>query len=483
MLRHPAVGQHPGERGGLLPEACGNAFRRMRARPTPMLKLARQLVELVIDVQRGVNLHDGPPCHRVQSLGSFTDDCRPLNIEFHAGLSEAHDLSVAQRWMLKKVFDLGWTVERFGTFDRTVDSYANRGRSAHKPERIGKKYQWIAYHEFLAHVSDNFEYRGDSWSGQPEKYEGPWQITYVRDIDPSYVLPRTERERWQFRTAPWWFPASYNHWDAEPDNATWLRSAMDLPAVEPLLEVVDPADGSKWFVMETFYQWEQPTPLGEERWKTPRRQLWYMVKSYIVKKSDIALLFAWAKQQHFMGRWMPESHEVYRLFLGEFFWSPAFAYHNVPYYSHGGWTQGSGKTIPRELLVSTDQYMQESTVYDCSIDETVNIYLPVQWIVDQLGLQWRGVEGHFFYNQGSLIAFDPSVRKAGPGALLINRDVLLNFLHEHGYDVLWTFLGEKNIVSMGMSHDDWEGRLELSGAYRVDQNQIMGGLTTRFIGH
>ena len=59
MLRHPAVGQHPGESGGLLPEALWNAFGRMRARPTPVLKLASQLVELVIGVQRGVNLHDG----------------------------------------------------------------------------------------------------------------------------------------------------------------------------------------------------------------------------------------------------------------------------------------------------------------------------------------------------------------------------------------------------------------------------------------
>ena len=31
----------------------------MRARLTPVLKLARQLVELVIGVQGGFNLHDG----------------------------------------------------------------------------------------------------------------------------------------------------------------------------------------------------------------------------------------------------------------------------------------------------------------------------------------------------------------------------------------------------------------------------------------
>ena len=57
------------------------------------------------------------------------------------------DLSLAQRWILHRVFELGWTVERFGAFDRSIN-YRD-GRAAHKPERIGKKYQWIAYHEFL----------------------------------------------------------------------------------------------------------------------------------------------------------------------------------------------------------------------------------------------------------------------------------------------------------------------------------------------
>jgi hypothetical protein len=57
------------------------------------------------------------------------------------------DLSIVQRWILKKVLDLGWTVKRFGRFDRDINRYSDYGRGSHKPERMGKKYQWIAYHE------------------------------------------------------------------------------------------------------------------------------------------------------------------------------------------------------------------------------------------------------------------------------------------------------------------------------------------------
>jgi hypothetical protein len=71
------------------------------------------------------------------------------------------ELSVAQTWILQKLIDLGWTVGRFGRFDREVAHWSDLGRSAHKAERIGKKYQWLAYHEFLARVADNFEFRED----------------------------------------------------------------------------------------------------------------------------------------------------------------------------------------------------------------------------------------------------------------------------------------------------------------------------------
>ena len=55
-------------------------------------------------------------------------------------------------------FDLGWTVERFGDFDRMVN-WNDHGDRQSKPERIGKKYQWIAYHEILAYIADHYQYR------------------------------------------------------------------------------------------------------------------------------------------------------------------------------------------------------------------------------------------------------------------------------------------------------------------------------------
>lgn len=167
------------------------------------------------------------------------------------------DLSIAQRFILQKVLDLGWTVERFGEFDRWVNR--SNMREAQKAERIGKKYQWIAYHEFLARVADNFEFRGDLWSEGDQEYDGPWQ-EHFRDIDPSVVLRKTGLEAFSPHTNTWWFPISYGTWEPELDDGSWLRGTEDLPAVEPLIEVVDPDDGSRWLTLESYYGWEQPTP-------------------------------------------------------------------------------------------------------------------------------------------------------------------------------------------------------------------------------
>jgi hypothetical protein len=47
VLSHPTAGQHPRQSGGLIPQVLWYAFRRVRTGLAPVVKLARQLVELV----------------------------------------------------------------------------------------------------------------------------------------------------------------------------------------------------------------------------------------------------------------------------------------------------------------------------------------------------------------------------------------------------------------------------------------------------
>jgi hypothetical protein len=421
----------------------------------------------------------------VRTLGkrktqTYQEDIKPyLEAPYHEQDEFALKVSLAQRWIFKRVLDLGWTVEKFGKFDRSRDGYGNSGRAADKSERIGKKYQWIAYHEFMAHLADNLEFREETWRDEPSEYSGPWQL-WLRDIDPCCLLTSSCRIRTSRDEKAWWAPVNFDHWRTEPDEVAWRKRIDLLPDISSLPVVIDPQTGKEWLVLECFYNWQEPTPPEIEKYDVARRNIWYMLKSYLVRNEDKDKFFEWAKNQHFMGRWMPESREQSRVFIGEFFWAPAFEYFNTPYYCHDGWTRGRDGQ-PCSILVTTDQYFHERAGYDCSIDETISFYLPTKWIVDEMDLSWRGVEGCYYSGSGELAAQDPSVRSPGPRALLMDKELLASFLERNGYSLIWTILSEKDEIGGGMRDEDWPGRMELSGTMLLRNGRPTGMATAYFV--
>jgi hypothetical protein len=382
------------------------------------------------------------------------------------------DLGIAQRFVLNRVLELGWTVERFGAFDRNFDRHRNDGRAANKPERIGKKYQWLGWHEFLARVADHFQYHDDM---VPEvgQYDGPWQ-DFDRDLDPSLLITATARER-SPQPSTWWSPPlPYPDWRAVSSDAAWAAQASDLPAVEPLLAVQRP-DCREFLVLETYREWTEPAPLGVERHDVERREIWYMVKSYLVKRADAEAFYAWGSQQNFYGRWMPESHEMTRVFFGELFWAPAFHYHSTRHTGRPAWIGGDRRSrLPAPLLVATDGYMCEQSTFDCSLDDTVNIQLPAAELVEWMGLTWRGKDGYFVDAQGTEVAFDPSVFNAGPSAVVVDRARLVETLEAQGLAIVWTVLGEKRVVIPHGGHRT--APHIIGGFYRLANDHLEGGV-------
>ena len=387
--------------------------------------------------------------------------------------------SIAQRWIFNRVLDLGWTVERFGRFDWYVNRYASRYggdyRSAHKPERIGKKYQWIAYHEFLAHLADNLEFREESWSDEPAVYDGPWQLGR-RDIDPSSLLERTYRSHWEPHVTSWWAPIQFNAWEEEPDETLWLKSVDLLPPMTSLPIVTDPQTGRECFVLECFYEWEEPTPPEVDKYDVSRRHIWYGLSAYLVKSDDEENFCSWARKHHFKRHWIHEIQSQIWVFLGEFFRLPAFEYFDNPDNGRDGWTRGNDNQhlLPCDVLVTTDSYLHEDGHYDCSIEDTVSIYLPASWLVDKMELSWRGDDGRFFDRAGNIVAQDPSARTAGPQALLLDKDLMTDFLNSEGYRLVWTLLGEKDVLIPGGGDENWPGRMEISGYMRMKDGQVFG---------
>ncbi len=233
--------------------------------------------------------------------------------------------------------------------------------------------------------------------------------------------------------------------------------------------------------MESYLRWIEPPPLGEDKFEIPRREIWYMLKSYIVQKKDIDELYLWGIKQNFFGRWMPESHELDDVFIGEYYWSPAYHYFNPNTDDNYGWIYDYNKKLPKKVMVATEQYSWARGSYDCSIEDTIRFYLPCKLIINKMKLEWNGDEGHLYDKHHNLIAFDPSIKNTGPSALLINKELFIEFLKDHGYEILWTILGEKRILGGRDDSDKLLGLSEISGCYRILDGKVNGIISSNFI--
>lgn len=381
--------------------------------------------------------------------------------------SVTFDTDLAARWIFSKVVKLGWTPRRFAGFDQTVGYHVSR--TDHKYERIGKKYQWIAFHELVARIADHCLLEPDWGDATPRAYEGAWQLS-IRNIDPSLLLSSTKAVHWETTPECWWAPVSARiQEDCTPEaREQWLRSETDLPPPTKLIDLTDP-EGKRWLTLEGYYEWQEQTPPEVDRYDVDRCCLWYQVKSYLVRSSDLPFFADWAKGRNWMGRWMPEAHDFYKVFLGEYPWHPSAA-DTLRNWEEPGEDQDRKPPVP--ILVTGGRYVCEGSGFDCSVEESVSGLVPSSPLVSSLGLNWEGKALRYVDAAGRAIAWNPTVDARGPSALLINHEVLAEYLEQQQLSIVWTILGEKLVMGPLLTGRSHLPRLEVYGAFVLDGGDL-----------
>ena len=385
--------------------------------------------------------------------------CKPQieNPRRHAWTEWPEEL--AQRWVFERVLSYGWTPERFAEFDQRQVRYQT-GRSGHKPERIGKKYQWIALRELIARIADNF-HMTSGLDHQQVTYLGPWQF-YGRDIDPTLPPPRRIRNdddgfelisTFSFDSEKWWRPQGpCFRWDHPVAIEGWAMGIEDIPELDSIIKRKDGSE-THWVPLCLYCNWYGEISEPQERRSPLRGNFWCSIRSWLVQPADRDALVEYLEGHSHMGRQMPEGSEyIDTAYLGELPWGPAvdkspeiWCPIEVPEDSH---------LLNTKVYPAWAEYLWEGNVLDCSINDSVQTYVPAPILYEEGKLAW--VPGSREWKESSGLLVARYLEEGDHLALFVREDWLERTLRETGHSIIFVLLGEKQLLERsGYVVGDW----------------------------
>jgi hypothetical protein len=355
----------------------------------------------------------------------------------------------AGRWIANRAIAHGWTAARFEQFER--EGRSGRGREGHKAERFGKKYQWLALHELLARLADNYHLAHDPWSPEVGRYEGPW-AWYGRDLDPSIptrgssdppqhlVLTHAPDAKWALLPSP--------TFDADWTPDSWVAETADLASATQVFMPKDGA-GRTWVALQRYSTWDRDN--AQRTGMTKReRDVFYLHFSWLAPRGDGPHLLDLFRKHGLSGRWMEDHSRTHGRYLGELAWSPVAkseAANGAEDYFHERLVEAG--LAPRPAV---EKYLWEGTVLDCSIDESIDFYVPTDNLLGSAA--WDGVFARWV-EDGLIVARAVAVpdTENGQDALLADSVWLRQRLAELDCDLVLGVLGERH--ALPLDDDDY----------------------------
>jgi hypothetical protein len=338
-------------------------------------------------------------------------------------------------WILKYI------VEQFALDSGDCDYYDKHaaytgGGGRSKPswaERIGKKYQWIVLYRLASRLSDNVSRKQTTWDPEPVRL--PLILMEERKLDPTLsntsIPKKTPSECWWLRDGVDLMATR------KMDFASWIAKQDDLPLLETLLQTTS-SSGQRWLVLTAYPTWSEFR--SDAGYGTPYRDTWIHLRSYLVPKSTFEKTVQALDGRNYFGVWLPEGAKWLHVFAGEYPWATACN-------TEPDWYLGAAEKVQDsnlELIHSTNQIVIEWE-YDSTLPASIYLQVPTKELFSSADLWWNGIDG-FANVSGKTVFCDPHMREGGPAGLLADIDELIPQLDKLGYRLVWTMIGEKNVL-------------------------------------
>lgn len=368
-----------------------------------------------------------------------------------------YDFSGAEalRWITKRVFDLGWHSDCFGNFDHYLNRWSNHGRGTRKPERFSKKYQWLAYYELVAWVTDNCEFSNPS---AEKTYNGPWAY-WDRNIDPSVLDPGASSDRSLDEVV------EYNCRIDDASTKGWIEDHEEFPELAPLLE--RSVDDEEWLPLYGMYKWSTE----EDADSRLERDVFCRVDPVIVEEDDKEELVTWV-----IDNWV-ESDEIKSTLIslpvltqtlrGEYPWHPIV---------EDQWEEDASPIMGSPVDVqSTALDLLWEAEYDCSIDEKYGMYAPSPYLANLLDLEWV-VDTKEFKQQSQNPVRVADISEAEKMSDRVNSlsmigasSNILEELESEGLEIVWVVQGEKRAITGDMTGNK-RGKSQIRAVFSLDED-------------
>ncbi|MFI7024752.1 hypothetical protein ACIBMZ_18745 [Micromonospora sp. NPDC049900] len=344
----------------------------------------------------------------------------------------------ARRWVFHRTLSLGWTPARFRAEDRRIGH--GRGREGHKSERWGKKYQWMAYHELLARVADNYQ-SAHRYDDSPS-YDGLHRLIGDREIDPS--LPPIDfrafsehdgqgATAWQppMISLAGWPPADLDFRRYHGNIQKLLADTDTEPTIDNSAFLHD-TNGTDWIVLESFTKTTDPA--AHKSWRGLQQSC--SVDTLLIASTDAnPFLTALAEQTRHATLDLVDSHgHVDCCYVGEIGRTGPPCYHR-----HAGFETVTVAGKQFAIGRTVEPYAWEGSIYDCSIGETASTLLPSALLQQTAGLtfdmrgpSWLDIQESpvfTFYQEPGSSNRALLVRASYLREVLAERDLALIVLH------------------------------------------------------
>lgn len=338
----------------------------------------------------------------------------------------AFSLARAQRWAAARAIELGWRKDLHAETERLIAH--SHGRE-HAFERIGKKYQWIAFHELIGTLADH--HWRLHWGKSPEVLDRLDAMKDV-DIDPSYLEP-SPGDRLRPGMPALGLPRQDVDWPADTDGAiAWCRSPDGHPEPSQVVEGRD-AQGQRWWLIGDFVQ--DRSYMQKMQSERPVTTGQWAIDLVLLRGADVRKLYALLQGRRLNNIDLTDRRDYRERLFGEHL----FARYPTPEAILN--LRAGGVSYGRATLGFTP-YRGD---YDYSGVRSTGFQVPRPWLMKALLLRPAGPSRPWFVDaKGRPVVVDPTAIPEGTGRPMLNAELLEPALEAAGLIPAWLTWMEKD---------------------------------------